>query len=332
MKIVLTGAPGWLGNALLDQLAGGVDVHCLVHETLAPTQVQEWQHRYPWISRCVTGDLVNPSSRQALLQDARDGLVLHSAACIHPRHPREWYQVNRDATLALAEEARRAGVRRFVYVSSNAAQGMARNRAQRLTESDPCHPLSHYGQSKYEAEQGLMKLHAPGEFEIVIARPCMFYGPAFPERHAMVLRRIRAGSLPLVGGGAYSRSLSYIDDLVYGLLQCLRHPLAAGEIFNLCDDRPYSTLEICQAMATALNVRARFIRLPAVTATVAYRIDRLISACGLYSLNFHLLGEANWNVGYSNDKARQLLGYRSSVDVVEGYRRAIVDYQSKHRL
>jgi len=187
----------------------------------------------------------------------------------------------------------------------------------------PCKPLSHYGRSKYEAEQGLFKLHEPGVFDVVIARPCMFYGPPVPARHVDIFKRIQQGRLPMVGDGNYARSLSFIDDLVAGILLCLTHENAPGEIFNLCDERVYTTREVCEAMAAALNVAPRFMRIPAFTSSLAYGVDCSLAALGFYSMPFHLLGEANWNVGCSNRKAVERLGYKTSVDIFEGYRRAV---------
>lgn len=323
MKLLLTGAPGWLGDAVLDALDAGSEAHCLVHDALPSAAVEPWRRGRKSVARVVTGNMLDAGARAQLLIQAEGAVLLHSAAVIHPRRTSDWYAVNRDATLALAREARDAGVRRFVFVSSNAAQGASASPQALLDESQPCHPLSHYGQSKHEAEQGLLALHQPGRFEIVIARPCMFYGPPVPARHVDILRRIMAGRLPMVGSGEYARSLSYIDDLVQGVLLCLTHPAAAGEIFYLCDEKPYTTREVCEAMAAALGVPAKFMPLPVLSARVAYGIDRALSACNLYSMNFHLLGEADWNVGCSSAKAARLLGYRTTVDVWEGYRRAV---------
>ncbi len=52
-------------------------------------------------------------------------------------------------------------------------------------------------------------------------------------------------------------------------------------------------------------------------------LDSALAACGIYSMNFHLLGEANWNVGCSPKKAMERLGFAPTVDVLEGYRRAV---------
>ena len=321
-SLLVTGGPGWLCDALLPKLAGG-NIRCLVQRALDPDRLAAWRQEHPEVGEIVSGDLLDAGSLDAACAGMDGGAVLHAAGVLHPRSPREWYAVNRDGTLALARAAKRSGLRRFVYVSSNAAQGRAASPTILLTEEMPCAPRSHYGRSKFQAERGLLQLHEPPRFEVVIARPCMFYGPPVPARHVDIFRRILRSRLPLVGGGNYARSLSYIDDLVAGLKLCLAHPAASGEIFNLCDARVHTTRQVCEAMAAALQVRPHFIPLPGCAATLAYGMDRALSAFGWYSMPLHLLGEANWNVGCSSRKAQEVLGFQPTVDIFEGYRRAV---------
>lgn len=313
-RILLTGSPGWLGDALLPKLQALSDVRCLVHPSVPSSNTSRV---------IIRGDMVDPAIQSAACKGLEGCAVVHSAGIIHPRRTGDWYRINRDGTLGLARAAKAARVRRFVFISSNAAQGAAASRDQLLDESMSCKPLSHYGRSKFEAEQGLLSLNDPGVFDVVIARPCMFYGPPVPARHVDIFKRIQRGRLPIVGDGNYARSLSFIDDLVAGVLLCLTHENAPGEIFNLCDERVYTTREVCEAMAAALKVAPRFLRIPAFTSSIAYGVDCSLAAVGLYSMPFHLLGEANWNVGCSNRKAVERLGYKTSVDVFEGYRRAV---------
>ncbi|MCY3020322.1 MAG: NAD-dependent epimerase/dehydratase family protein [Planctomycetota bacterium] len=320
--LLVTGAPGWLCDALLPRLAGA-RVRCLIHRSLPDARVAAWRKEHPEVTETAPGDMLDPASLKAACQGLGGGMVLHAAGLIHVRRTRDWYAVNRDGTLALARAAKEAGVRRFVYVSSNAAQGRAASPQVLLTEDMPCCPGSHYGRSKYQAEQGLLTLHDPGRFDVVVARPCMFYGPPVPQRHVDIFQRIRRGRLPLVGGGQYARSLTYIDDLVACVLLCLTHPKAPGEIFNVCDARAYTTREVCDAMAAALGVPAKFVPLPAFSAGIARAIDCALAAFGFYSMPFHLLGEANWNVGCSSKKAQDVLGFKPTVEVFEGYRRAV---------
>jgi len=150
-----------------------------------------------------------------------------------------------------------------------------------LTEELPGRPRSHYGMSKWQAEQGLLALHAPGQFDVVIVRPCMFYGPPTPQRHVEMFQAPARQLDALVGGGQYARSISYIEDLARGVLLCLTHPAPPGEVFNLCDERVYTTLEICEAMAAAMNVKPRYLRLPGLSGQVAYTVDSALAASGL---------------------------------------------------
>ena len=324
--LLVTGAPGWLCDVVLARIAmnaPGANIRCLFQKNLDATRLGAWRKEHPEVSHDVRGDLSDAQSLKSACENLRGGSVLHAAAIIHPRRTQDWYMINRDGTLTLARAAKGQGVRRFVYVSSNAAQGAADSPTTLLTEAMPCKPLSHYGQSKFEAEQGLLKLHEAGKFDVVIVRPCMFYGPPVPQRHIDVFKRIQSGRLPLVGGGNYARSLSYVDDLADGIILALTHPNAPGEIFNLCDAQAYTTRQVCEAMAAALGVAPKFLPLPGFSASVAYGIDCALAACGIYSMNFHLLGEANWNVGCSSAKAREKLGFAPKVDVMEGYRRAV---------
>lgn len=324
--LLVTGAPGWLCDVVLARIAASsprVNIRCLFQSDLDAARLAAWRKEHPEVSHDVRGDLADANSLRAACENLRGGTVLHAAAIIHPGRTSDWYTINRDGTLSLARAAKEQGVWRFVYVSSNAAQGAADSPTKLLTEDMPCNPLSHYGRSKFDAEQGLLKLHEAGKFDVVIVRPCMFYGPPVPQRHIDVFKRIQSGRLPLVGGGHYARSLSYIDDLADGIILALHHANAPGEIFNLCDAQPYTTRQVCEAMAAALGVAPKFLSLPGFSASVAYGIDSALAACGIYSMNFHLLGEANWNVGCSSRKATDRLGFAPKVDVVEGYRRAV---------
>jgi nucleoside-diphosphate-sugar epimerase len=325
-SLLVTGAPGWLADALLTQIGRehpNAKLRCFVQNSLPQDRFKTWRQQHPEVREASAGDMLDHGSFEAACAGLAGGAVLHSAGVIHPRRTSDWYAVNRDGTLALARAAKAAGVKRFVFISSNAAQGAQPSRGVLLTEEMPCRPVSHYGRSKHEAEQGLLALHDAKSFEVVIVRPCMFYGPPVPERHIDIFKRIRDGRLPLVGGGDYTRSLSYIDDLVAGIVLCLTHPAASGQIFNLCDTKVHTTRDVCEAMAAALGVKPRYIRLPGFSASIAYTVDRALAAFGVYSMNFHLLGEANWNVGNSNEKARRVLGFAPKVDLQEGYRRAV---------
>jgi nucleoside-diphosphate-sugar epimerase len=283
----------------------------------------ELRRRHPIVSSVRGFDLAQKDQSGVTQMLAGVDVLLHAAGVIHVRRTAEWYRVNTEGTAALARAARDAGVHRFVFISSNAAGGACETETQVLTESDPARPRSHYGRSKWLAEEQLLRMHKAEDFEVVILRPSMFYGPPVPERHVEVYRRILGGRMPMVGDGQYRRSITYIDNLVQAARLALTHPAAGGEVFYVVDDPVYTTRGITEAMAAALGVPLRTIPLPALAGTMAYGMDRLLAFAGLYWQNLHLLGEAHWHVAISCQKIKQRLGYVPTVELREGMRRSV---------
>jgi nucleoside-diphosphate-sugar epimerase len=318
--LAITGVPGWFTQALLDDLRiaplENYRVRALVHPSL---EVSAILARNPELAGVEPYDLLagNGSALKAV------DVLVHAAAVIHVRRTSEWYRLNTEGTKILAQKAREAGVRRFVFLSSNAAGGRCESPTQVLTEAVPSQPLSHYGRSKLLAEEALMRLHEPGRFEVTILRPSMFYGPPVPDRHVDVYRRILHGRMPMVGNGNYRRSITYIDNLVQAARLAVTHPAASGETFYVVDEPIYTTGSITEAMAAALGARLRFLRLPEWTGPVAYRVDRALASAGIYWQNLHLVGEAHWHVAISCRKLQQRLGYSPAITLKEGMRRSV---------
>lgn len=320
--VALTGAPGWLAHALLDALAGHssvTEVRALALPRLCPPNPRLL---HPRVDAALPYDLADETADPARQLEGASTLV-HSAAVIHVRRTADWYRVNTDGTVRLARAARKAGVRRFVFISSNAAGGRSRSADHILTEQDKPQPLSHYGRSKWLAEQELMRMHAPGAFEVVVLRPSMFYGPPVPDRHIDVYRRIRDGRFPVIGSGRYRRSVTYIDHLVQAVMLACTRPQAAGQTYYVVDREPSTTLGICEAMAAALDVPLRKLWLPSVVGPVAYWSDRALAAAGFYWQTLHLVGESHWHVGISSAKLQSELGYQPAVTLEEGMKRAV---------
>ncbi len=317
-RLFLTGAPGWLANTLLESLvtsppSGLEEIRCLVFPgtklPLLPTnQVKVI---------AIPGRLEDMESLTVAV--AGCDTALHAAGILHVRHTKDWYTINTQGTENLLKVSEQAGLQRLVLISSNAAAGRAQSRNHLMSENDPEQPLSHYGQSKLQAEK--LVLNAP--FESVVIRPCMFYGPPVPSRHIEIYQRIISGRMPLIGHGNYSRSLTHIENLIQGCRLALEHPKAPGNVYYIADESVYTTRQIIDAMASALETTPNYLRLPAQMAPLAYHGDRILAGFGLYWQSLHLVGEADWHVGVSIKKARDELGYTPTVGLVEGMSSAI---------
>lgn len=318
-RLLITGVPGWLTARFLEDLMARPwerleEIVCLIEPGSAePGFVSSGL-------RVIRGRLEDPVALEAAV--AGCDAVLHAAGLVHVRRTSDWYRVNTEGTRALLKAALRAGsLRRFVLVSSNAAAGRAERAGVLLREDMLEQPLSHYGRSKLLAER--IVLAEKTAAEVVVLRPCMFYGPPVPPRHVEVYRRIVSGRMPLVGEGRYDRSVTYIGHLVDACRLALVHPRAPGEVFYVADRSPCTTRDVVDAMAEALGVEARFLSLPALAARVAFAVDRIAASAGVYLQPIHLLGEADWNVGVSVDKAVALLGYDPKTNLREGMRIAV---------
>lgn len=326
-RLLVTGVPGWLTEALLHDLARDrgpalEEVRSLVMPGSRPPDIQSTNVRFT----AVEGRLEDEASLAAATKGC--DAVLHAAGVLHVRRTSDWYDVNTHGTKRLLNAALTSGVKRFVLVSTNAAGGKAPHASHLMTEADPSRPLSHYGRSKLLAEEHVLNAKLEG----VVIRPCMFYGPPVPARHVEIYRRILTGRMPIVGSGDYARSLTHIDNLVQGCRLALSHPSAPGEAFYIADDPVYTTRRVTEAMAQALGVTPRYLRLPALSASLAFLLDRLLASLGLYWQNLHLVGEANWHVGVSIAKAKAVLGYAPTETLESGMQGAIDWCRARHLL
>jgi nucleoside-diphosphate-sugar epimerase len=329
--LLLTGAPGWLTDRLAASLAANPPaglraLRCFVQPAHAIDEAG-FRRATGLDVDIVRGDLSDEASVRAAVRGVDS--IVHAAGLIHVRRIRDYYDVNTEGTRRLALAATRAGVERFVYVSTNAAGGRSDSSSRLLTEDDPPMPLSHYARSKWLGEEALRALDT--RMERVVLRPSMFYGPPVPPRHVDVFRRVAHGRMPLVGGGGQARSVTHIDHLVQATRLALVHPAAVERTYYVADARVHTTRAIIEAMARALGVAPHWIPLPSFAASLAYAADDQISRLGLYWQNLHLVGEANWNVGLSIERARREIGFDPLYELDRGMR-AAVDWCRKRRL
>src|SRR5439155_17094905 len=132
--------PGWLGDALLQAMPEHWQISLLVDANLDEKPLSAWRRKQSHALLIKRADLGASDTLQGICSEISGGTVIHSAGVIHPRRTSDWYAVNRDGTLALAKQARDSGVRRFVFISSNAAQGAGESAADLCVESGPCRP------------------------------------------------------------------------------------------------------------------------------------------------------------------------------------------------
>jgi nucleoside-diphosphate-sugar epimerase len=325
-QAVVTGASGWLGQNLVRALVGSRErIRCLVHR---PEDAPLLELLGSSVD-VVVGDVRDPSAVDRLFNDVGTATVFHAASVIHPQKSvREFFDVNVGGTQLVLDRARRAGVSRFLHVSSNSPFGANASATERFDEDSPYNPYMGYGQSKVEAEQIVQRGNDRGDVPTVILRPPWFYGPYQPERQSTFFSALRKGRFPIIGDGTQQRSMVYTGNLVDGLLRAEVAEKAAGRAYWIADAEPYELRTIVNTVRSALQaeglpVSGRPPHVPAVIGTVATRLDGLIQSRGRYVQALHVLGELQDTIACDISRARDEIGYEPKTALFEGMRASI---------
>jgi nucleoside-diphosphate-sugar epimerase len=191
--------------------------------------------------------------------NALDGIdtVFHLAGFAHDMRDASkvadfYYKVNVSATVQLAELAVRAGVKRFVFVSSVKAGG-GPPLGVCLREIDQGNPEGIYGKTKQEAELALLKIGKESGMHVSIIRPSLIYGPNVKGNLKLMLSGVKKGWFPPLPETDNKRSMIHVDDLVRAILLVADDDRANGEIFIATDGTPHSSRDIYNAMCSALD-------------------------------------------------------------------------------
>jgi UDP-glucose 4-epimerase len=250
---MVSGANGFVGRALCSHL-----------DSYRHSVVPAVRRTAGLAGEVVIGDIDCMTDWTAAL-DGCDAVV-HLAARVHVMHdttqdPLALYRAtNTEATLNLARQSAQAGVKRFIFISTIKVNGEGRDAPYR--ETDTPAPEDAYAISKWEAEQGLVRIAQETGLEVVILRPPLVYGPGVKANFVRLMQGIQKGwPLPL-GAIRNKRSLLYLGNFVDAIRVCVEHPAAAGQTFLLDDGQPVSTPELIHAVARAMDRPARLISVP----------------------------------------------------------------------
>lgn len=309
--IVVTGANGFVGRVLCDQLqARGVGVLRLVRAS--SNQCND---------EIEVGNINADTDWSATL--AGVDTVIHCVARVHVMKETvadplaEFRRVNVDATIRLARQASEAGVRRVIFLSSIKVNGGHTPlghpfRADQIpTPSDP------YGVSKYEAELGLMALSEETGMEVVIIRSPLVYGPGVKANFLTMMGWLyKEFPLPLGGLTKNRRSLVFVDNLVDLISICINHPAAANQIFLVSDDEDLSTAELLERMSLSLGRPSRLISVPPALITLGAKL------VGRADIAQRLCGSLQVDI----KKTKDLLGWLPPVSVDEGLRQTAAHF------
>ncbi len=323
MKVLVTGAAGFVGNHLVEMLVErGDEVRALVR----PGEDIDCLRTLPGVE-LIYGDLTNPPSLKRAVQGMQR--IYHIAAKTGPWGPEKVYQATNVQGLAdLIFAAMEAGVRRIVHTSSITVYG--HRLRDIVTEDHPYYAENNpYSRSKIAGEKLIFRLVKEHSAPVVIVRPAWVYGPRDGASFSRFVNFVASGKGRLLGTGNNIVPVVYVRDVAQGLIKAGdASDEAVGRAYNIADDRRVTQAEYLNTIADALKVPRVSRKLPfsaiylaGWSAEALWRVGATLSPQfkqtppPLMTYGVTLLGG---DQRFSIDRARRELGYVPQVDVKHG--------------
>ncbi len=316
MRALVTGAAGFLGTHLVEELLGrGWSVRALVRPSRELPA--DWRERG---IEPVVADLRRPGDDLVEALSGADA-VFHLAATTVGTW-RSMFDTTVMATDRLLGTMQADDWRgRLVHVSSFSVYGLNQVRAHALVdESTPLEPRpwlrDDYAWTKWLQERSVRRWGEAGG-DVAIVRPGVIYGPGRSFQHQLG-RELGADTLLLYGGLATMR-LNFVRNTASLLAECAENPRAGGEVFNAVDPRPMRQFQYARRWRDADAANRRVVPFPLVAlrlfgaglARAARATDGAVSPASF--LDPYRLKPAYGDFRYSTSRATELLGWRPPV-------------------
>lgn len=257
-RVLVTGSSGFIGKALTKSfledeclVIGASRQNGIVHKKFRHFPIASLKNDIDWSSALDTVDMV--------IHTAGRAHVLRDKASVPLE---EFMEINCDASVKLAEQAIKAGVKRFIFISSIGVNGEYTKEHEPFTELQVENPIADYAISKHKAEKELINIVEETQMELVIIRPTLVYDVDAPGNFERLLK-LSNSSIPLpFYGVSNKRSLVYLHNLVDFIKCCSSHEKAAGETFLISDGNSVSTAEMVGLLRKGMGKKKNMFYIP----------------------------------------------------------------------
>ena len=309
-KILITGGNGFIGKALNKKL---IQNNYFVKIS---SRKKEFNSKNLFTTYR-TGEIDGKTKWDKILDNI--DCVVHCAAITSNMNKDEgettesFRKVNIEGTINLARQSASMGVKRFIFLSSIKVNGEKTFNNSSFKYYDIPNPSDNYSNSKWIAEQELIKISNSTNLELIIIRSPLVYGPGAKGNFKRLINVIKT-NMPLpLAMVQNQRSMIGIENLIDLLIQCIDHPKASGKIFLASDGEDLSTSELIKLIASSMGRKANLFPFPISI------LKFLGSVLGKREEINRLVG----SLRIDNSYTKEILNWTPPVSVEEGIRRMV---------
>jgi nucleoside-diphosphate-sugar epimerase len=317
----VTGASGFTGSYLCKALLEKkYNVKALVRKNSNRENLENLN------IQCIEADLADPDSIKGKIKDT--DIVFHIAALYRQEGVSKdmFTKVNLEGTRIMLDESIASGVKRFVHCSTVGVQGEISNPP--ATEEAPYKPGDHYQVSKMAGEKLALSYFNEGKIDGVVVRPVGIYGPG-DTRFLKLFRHIYKGNFKMIGNGNVLYHLTFVEDLVQGIILAGETPTASRQIYTIGGNEYLPLTDLANMIAQILEKPISKIHIPLWPVyTAALLCEMICRPLGIEPpiyrrrLDFFTKDRA-----FDISKARKELGYNPKVPLKEGLTRTAQWYK-----
>ena len=264
MKVLVTGADGFIGSHLVETLVkNGHEVRAFV--------LYNSFNSWGWLDESdksirdsidvFAGDIRDPHGVDKAVEQQE--VILNLAALIaipYSYHsPDTYIDTNIKGTLNILQAARRHGVKRVVQTSTSEVYGTAQYIP--IDEVHPLHPQSPYAATKVGADQLALSFHASFDVPVGILRPFNTYGPRQSARAVIptIISQLANKSKVKLGSLSPTRDFSFVQDTANGFLAAAQSDAIVGQTINLGSGFEISIKETAETIARLMNAKLELV-------------------------------------------------------------------------